>query len=411
MIYKYNPDVLSCLANLSNDEVFTPPTVVNKMLDMLPSELWSNSKATFLDPVSKTGIFLREIAKRLMVGLADEIPDMQERANHILTKQVFGIAITELTSLLSRRSLYCSKRANGALSVCTAFNTEDGNITYSPTPHTWQGGRCKYCGASQSIYERDASLEAHAYQFIHTNNPENFFKNMKFDVIIGNPPYQMEDGGNGKSAKPIYHLFIKQAKRLNPRYLTMVIPARWYSGGKGLDDFRDEMLNDNRISNLVDFFDSNVCFPGVDLSGGICYFLWERDKIGLCQVTTYRENKISTIKRNLLEDNSDIFIRFNEAISIINKVKCSVSGSFISLVSSRKPFGIPTNISVNNYISTNAVKIYSYPTNGYISKDNVLQNHDWIKGYKVYIAKAYGERGAFPYLVLGKPFIGVGIGV
>ena len=102
----YNPDVLSCLANLSNDEVFTPPTVVNQMLDMLPAELWSNPNTTFLDPVSKTGVFLREIAKRLMEGLKEQIPDVQERANHIFTKQLYGIAITELTSLLSRRSLY-----------------------------------------------------------------------------------------------------------------------------------------------------------------------------------------------------------------------------------------------------------------------------------------------------------------
>ena len=144
----YNPDVLSCLANLSSDEVFTPPQLVHQILDLLPKELWSDKNATFLDPVSKTGVFLREIATRLNEGLKDAIPDAQERINHILTKQVFGIAITELTSLLSRRSLYCSKTANGQYSVCDTFNDEYGNILFKRTEHYWLNCICKFCGAN-----------------------------------------------------------------------------------------------------------------------------------------------------------------------------------------------------------------------------------------------------------------------
>lgn len=339
----YNPDVLLCLANLSNDEVFTPPELANDMLDLLPASIWRNKEATFLDPVSKSGVFLREIVKRLDRGLESQIPNKQRRLDHILTNQVFGIAITELTSLVSRRSVYCSKYANGKYSITEAFKDEQGNIKYERLEHTWVIGKCTFCGATQEVYDRGVDLESYAYNFIHTIKPEKIF-DMQFDVIIGNPPYQLSDGGNSRSAKPIYQKFIEQAKKLNPRYLTMITPARWYAGGKGLDDFRAEMLADQRIRKLVDFENSNDVFPGVDVAGGICYFLWDRDNPGQCEIVNIIDGKQVKSERAL--DEFKILIRHSQAIPIIRKVKAEKDngGNKLSeLVSSRKPFGLPTN--------------------------------------------------------------------
>ena len=339
----YNPDVLSCLANLSNDEVFTPPDIANQMLDMLPQELFQNPDTTFLDPACKSGVFLREIAKRLIVGLEPQFPDLQERVDHIFHKQLFGIAITELTSLLSRRSVYCSKYPNGEFSV-SQFDSSEGNIRFRDIKHAWdKSGKCVFCGASKDEYERGNELESYAYEWIHTIKPEEIF-NMHFDVIISNPPYQLSDGGGtGTSAKPIYQLFVEQAKKLSPSFLSMIIPSRWFSGGKGLDDFRASMLDDKHIKKLVDYENYKEVFSGLGgLAGGACYFLWDKDYKGECEVVNF-SNGVGVSKIRSLSE-YDIFIRSNNAIDIIKKIeKWNKSNQWLSdTVSVRLPFGIPT---------------------------------------------------------------------
>src|SRR5574344_328746 len=387
----YNPDVLSCLANLSNDEVFTPPEVANQMLDILPEQLCSRPNATFLDPACKTGVFLREIAKRLIKGLATEIPDLQERVDHIFQHQLYAIAITNLTGLLSRRSLYCSKRADGKYSI-TTFSDADGNIKFERTEHEWVNGRCKYCGASQSEYDRGDELETHAYQFIHTDNPKEIF-NMKFDVIIGNPPYQLNDGGsgNGISAKPLYHLFVTQSKKLFPSYLLMIIPSRWFAGGKGLDEFRHEMLNDSHIHYLIDYPKSRECFPNVDIAGGVCYFLWERNYKGICTIKTIMNGKTDTRTRRLNE--FDIFIRDNMGLDIIHKIRAKNKKSMASIVYSRNPFGFVSSARGSQCHQLNSIKLYSSAGWGFVNRNEINKNNELIPNYKVFIGKVNPDRG------------------
>ena len=411
----HNPDILECLSNLSNDEVFTPPRVVNEMLDLLPQELFQNKETKFLDPFCKSGVFLREIAKRLIKGLEKKIPDLQERLDHIFKNQLYGIAITEMTSLLSRRSLYCSKYPNSRYSI-TQFDNASGNIRFKRIPHTWENEKCTFCGASQEQFDRGEGLESHAYELIHTAEPEKIFKDMKFDVIIGNPPYQLNIGIEKENyAIPIYQKFVEQAKKLNPRYLTMIIPARWYAGGRGLDVFRKEMLKDNRLRVIHDYPRSFDCFPGVEIQGGVCYFVWNRDYRGDCMVYTHKDDRIGCpMSRPLLEKDCDTFIRYNEAISIIRKVQSKGEVNFMDLVSSQTPFGIITSYKGNpKKQSSTDVKMYisgnekEYKRgSSFCPVSKITKGHEMIPWHKVYVCEAYGGGMNFPHSVISKPFYG-----
>lgn len=449
-----NPDVLTCIANLSNDEVFTPPEFVNQMLDGVEdawaadndgASIWEDETVTFLDPFTKSGVFLREITDRLVKGLESKIPDRQERVDHIFSEQVFGIGITNLTAMLARRSVYCSKFANGPHSVATCFAEETGNIWFKRTEHTWVGGtewvytadatgkqikkftngRCKFCDASQKAFDRGETLESHAYAFIHTDNirarvDELFGADMQFDVIVGNPPYQLEDGGYGNSAAPIYQKFVEQAKNLDPRLLTMVIPSRWFAGGKGLDEFRESMLTDDRVRSIHDFLTASDVFPGVGLKGGVCYFLWDRDNRGECEVTThFKDWADSTVTRPLLEKGADVFIRFNEGLSILKKVMDVETGQsesmslpddkrFENLVSSRKPFGFDTTFKGKATKSAGDLVVYQNGGKGYIPRSKVTAGKQYVDKWKLfagYAAPGTGNKDTYPHRIISTPFI------
>lgn len=424
----HNPDVLTCISNLSNDEVFTPPALANQMLDSLErswaegnngENIWANKSVTFLDPCTKSGIFLREIVKRLNVGLTAEIPELVERINHILTKQVFGISITQLTSLLARRSLYCSKNANGKYSIAREFESDKGNIWFERKEHTWTNGKCKFCGANRKDYDRGDSLETHAYAFIHTEEVSNqisslFGAGMHFDVVIGNPPYQLGQSGGesvGGFAMPIYHKFVQAAKSLDPMYVVMVTPSRWFAGGRGLDEYRKEMLSDKRIRKLIDFTYGKEAFPGTKIEGGVSYFVWDRTWSGDCEVQTIENGLATTPPLSRSLGAYDVLVRRNEAIPILEKVLAvtlSEGGStFDQNVSSIQPFSIRTNFvgSKTSAGMRDPVRLIRNGDDMFIKRKDIPRNIEWVDEWKVLLGAAYGLGATFPHKVYNEPII------
>ncbi len=438
-----NPDVLTCIANLSNDEVFTPPEFANRMLDTLETpwaeshdgaSIWADAEVTFLDPFTKSGVFLREITSRLTDGLAGTIPDLRERVDHILTKQVFGIGITELTAMLARRSLYCSKWANGKHSIAETFTTEDGNIWFERTEHAWGNrkkdkqvdpisgdeirveltgtGRCEFCGASEAEYARGEELESHAYAFIHATDikariAQLFGADMHFDIIIGNPPYQLSDGGFGTSAAPIYQLFVEKALDLDPRYAVFVTPSRWFAGGKGLDEYRERMLGDHRMRSIVDYPKLYEAFPGVKIRGGISYFLWERDYDGPCTVQTMWDGKPVGEPVSRYLDSFDVLVRRNEAVPILEKVREKKEPTLDARVSSRKPFGLATNFKgkPSKVGLKQPVQLFANQRIDWIERGDLPANDAWVDEWKVLMTRVQGTSAAIETKFLSKPIV------
>ncbi|MGC2463228.1 MAG: Eco57I restriction-modification methylase domain-containing protein [Steroidobacteraceae bacterium] len=417
-----NPDVLMCIANLSNDEVFTPPEFANRMLDTLAeawaadhggTNLWADKTVKFLDPCTKSGVFLREITSRLTKGLVDEMPNLEERVDHILTKQVFGIGITHLTSLLARRSVYCSKHANGEHSIATGVTSDAGNIWFERTEHRWESGRCAYCGANQGSYDRGGDLETHAYGFIHADDikariAELFGGDMQFDVIIGNPPYQLGSDGGTRDV-PIYQRFVQQAKMLQPRFLAMVLPSRWMASGLGLTEFRQTMLGDRRMRELVDYPAANDVFPGVEVKAGVCYFLWDAAHDGDCMVTTVRGGDVvGPIPRKLGE--YDVFVRDARAVAILHKILNRGESPINSILARDKEFGWTSNFDgFHEKKRPGDVPLFFIRKMkrgvGYIARKEVTKSDHLIDTWKVLVPQAFNGGDAVPHQILGKPLI------
>lgn len=461
--YIENFDILETITNVGNDEVFTPRKTCDMILDSLPEEVWHNPNYKWLNPATKNGIFEREIAIRLDNGLKDIIPDTEQRRKHILQNMIYSIGQTRFTANVSRRTVYYCSQANRkcdgikaddghyvngyAIGNGSWFDDEEGNIKTPNINHTFVDDkgklmpsscpdaekkkyRCKYCGINgASAYNDVNQRETYAYEFIHFDGDEllkhlqdRFFggnRNMKFDIIIGNPPYQLSDGGAQASARPIYQLFVQQAISLKPKYISMIMPSRWMTGGKGLDDFRSLMISDKHIRFLNDFPDGKMCFPNNEIKGGVCFFLWNRDEEGKCKIIQHLGDKEMESERFLKEDDTDVFIRDSRLVSIYKKVTAYKGGSFSKIVSPRKPYGLSGDIfkdsskyalpplskeKIKNGLIVHGLDEHLKRVMRYIPLDYPLPKKDLLSGYKLFVARNQGS-GVFGE-TLSEPIIG-----
>lgn len=402
------PDILDCLAQLSNDEVPTPPKLARAMLDQLPGEVWARPDFVWLDPFCKSGIFLREAAARLLEGLSEQIPDFEERRDHIYRDMLWGTSITEMTGMISRRSLYYSRDASGPASV-VHFDDEAGHLPFVRAEHTFPEkdgtitGGCEICGAPPDL-ERGTGRENYAYSFIHGAYPTKEMEAMKFDVIVGNPPYQIDSDGNTRT-RPVYQLFVQQALSLNPRYAAFITPSRWFAGGLGLAEFRSQMLTDHRIRNLVDYPKVYDAFPGVKIRGGVSYFLWDREYDGPCEVQTMWNNAPhgEPVARYL--DEFDVLVRRNEAVEVLHKIKAKGEATLNHQVLPSVPFGFQTNfhgLETKNGM-TDPVLLYGSKRQTWVERSQIEKNPHLVDRHKVLMLRAYGEDGDGPFRVTAAP--------
>lgn len=214
-------------------------------------------------------------------------------------------------------------------------------------------------------------------------------------LTAGNPPYQVSTSSSSAQATPIYNKFVEQAKSLNPHHLSMITPTRWFSGGMGLDDFRETMLKDSRLSMIVDFANAKECFDGISISGGVCYFLWSNDYKGACKVVNVSNGKRTEMLRSLNE--FPILVRYNRAVGVVRKVIQSGDSSIANLVSPISPFGIPTNIRGRDKQSEeDNYRLYASTGCTFISRVEIIKGGEWLEKYKVMVSQTSAEHAGEP---------------
>lgn len=371
------------------------------MLDHLPDWVWKDPSLKWLDPCSKTGVFLREAARRLMIGLSSEIPDFDERREHIYRNMLYGIAVTELTSLISRRTLYKCKDASLSEYSIVTFDDHEGNIKFPEVQIEAERGKLSERQVAKAHAKIAEGREAHLHPFLYLDIREIFGEDMQFNVIMGNPPYQMQDGGFGKSAIPIYNRFVERAKEYEPDLLTFVIPARWYSGGKGLDSFRESMLSDSKISVLVDYPHSETVFPNVIIAGGVCFFLRDQQHGGPCSVIPNGDHSKAT-HRELNE--YVVFVRDSFDVQILRKVQRKANENRLKpmseIVRPSNIFGIRAHelpLSVSDIsISSGDIILVTKDGDKYIPRNEINKNSDTIDYWKVIASRTNSGIGGRP---------------
>lgn len=383
-------------------EVFTAMREVKAMCDLVSVET-GRTGSLFLEPACGDGNFLEEILSRKLDSaekhnqghipvmgavavlsslygidlLIDNVIACRERLYRLWYEKT-GITDEKILSSIKEileKNIICGN----TLKLCLA--DESGNDTCKPIVF------CQWDISSDTPH----ITKTHKLSDLITAGNEAEFR---FDVIISNPPYQISDGGAQASALPLYNLFIDQARKLSPHYITMIVPARWYAAGKGLDSFRKSMLNDDRIVKLFDFCRASDCFPGVDIKGGVCYFLWDREYHGECTVTTCVDGiHTSVMKRPLLEPDCNIFIRQNEAVAILNKVRRFGERSFSEYAKPAMAFGMRTYFKsfVSDAPGDGLIKLYANHSTGYIERSSVRRGTEYIDCWKVIVPEAVGS--------------------
>ncbi len=380
-------DIFELIPNQKTNQIFTPKKVVQMMINQLEEHdpsLFTRTDSTFIDLYMKSGMYITEIVKKLFKNTRKEYKSDYDCLKHILENQVFGLAPSPILQGITQSFIF-------------GFDTENkisrkNFIQHDLTPQAQEGV------AKQKLHEL-----------------LNLNENMKFDAVVGNPPYQIGDGSGGSSdsAIPVYNKFIEEAINMKPQNICMIVPSKWMVGGRGLQNFREQMMEEKRLKMIYDYENASDCFPGVHIDGGVCYFIWDKDYNGMIDYTfKTNQGKINKSNRFLKNNQFEYVIRNNDIFSIISKI--SNEKSFSSIVSNTRPFGIrnylfneperypESNLKFEPF--ENSIKIYGVKgikggakrVIGYISDSIIVRSIESINKYKLFFTTSYSTNAINP---------------